>query len=618
MSNKRFFGLHLDFHAGNITEIGTRTRIEDIEQYIKLTRPDFIQCDCKGHPGNSCYPTKVGKAADMLMADNLRPFAEAAKRNGIPLFVHYSGVYDVAYTKAHPEEAQLNENGECSGKASLFGNYVHDLLIPQLKELITEYGISGAWLDGECWAVERDYSKNAAPYLKEGMTVTEHNELMREAFRSYVKTYVDEIHAFSPDFLITSNWMYATHMPERPTVDIDFISGDYAPNNSTHKVRYDSRIVASQGKPWDLMAWSFEWSHFVDKPAEQLMQEAACVLSMGGGFQLYINQLPDGATRKMGMERLKRTADFVHARSMLFEKPTVSDTAVFLSTDSYYEKANIFNAEGANNCVIGALDAVLDSGLTASILIEYQLDRLSDYPVIIVPEWEKIKPEAISALIDYARSGGKLIVMGAATSRTFAEAAGITLGDTEKTARAFVMNEREEFASLTNRITSEQVELIDLLCGDGHLYANDDTRDASLPLRRSEKLGDGSITFIAFPLGSLYFSCKIRTLSDIVKDTVTSLITPTVTVNKRGIDITMQRDGDALLINLINMNQGRHSLEYPVYDEIPVIEGVTVRVKGEYSDVTMPLGESFELEVCGGDTLIKLDKLTIHSIISLK
>jgi len=71
MNKERFFGLHFDFHADNETEIGLRTNAEDIEAYLEAAKPDFIQCDCKGHPGNSSYPTKVGHAADNLKKDNI-------------------------------------------------------------------------------------------------------------------------------------------------------------------------------------------------------------------------------------------------------------------------------------------------------------------------------------------------------------------------------------------------------------------------------------------------------------------------------------------------------------------------------------------------------------------
>ena len=619
MKNKeRFFGLHFDFHADNTQRIGYRTVPEDIERYILTARPDFIQCDCKGHPGNSSYPTKVGNAAAMLESDNLRIFCDIAKKHGIPLFVHYSGVYDAAYTKANPNMAQINEKGEPTDKISLFGNYVTDLMIPQLKELVENYGISGAWIDGDCWAVFRDYSSLAKPYLKDGITKEEHNAVMREAFLRYVKTYVDEMHSFAPDFKITSNWMFATHMPQKPTVDIDFISGDYSPSDSLHKARYDARIIAAQGKPWDLMSWSFEWTHFVDKPAIQMMQESAGVLSLGGGFQLYITQNSDGSVRRINQKRFADVADFVHARRFLFGKQSVADVAVFLSTKSYYKKANIFNAEGANKCIVGALNAILDAGIAANILLEYQTDKLNKYRTVIIPEWEDIDEDAIRALIDYANCGGNLIVLGANTCKVFANRFGAEIGEIMYCKKAFILDDSGEFCAVTNLFSGEGTDVLDLLHGEEYLYSGDDIRDASIPAYRTDITGEGSVTYVPFGFGLLYDSFRSRTESNFIKKIILSRITPTVEIDRNCVDVTMQEDGDKLLVNLVNMCQGRHSLEYLVYDEIPDINGITVRINGDFLNVSMPLGEKFEVLYEVGKTIVKIETLKIHSVITLE
>ena len=139
MKHDRFFGLHFDFHAGNNVEIGQNPNIEDIEKYIKDAKPDYIQCDCKGHPGNSCYPTKVGKAADKLKADNLRVWVDAAKKNNIPIYVHYSVIWDEEFIKKYPEDAAAYLDNDWNiGAVSMFSDYLDKLMIPQIKELITE------------------------------------------------------------------------------------------------------------------------------------------------------------------------------------------------------------------------------------------------------------------------------------------------------------------------------------------------------------------------------------------------------------------------------------------------------------------------------------------------
>jgi hypothetical protein len=59
-----FLGIHFDFHAGpDCTEVGKNTTPAMIDSIIDLVHPDYLQCDCKGHPGYSSYPTQVGNPA---------------------------------------------------------------------------------------------------------------------------------------------------------------------------------------------------------------------------------------------------------------------------------------------------------------------------------------------------------------------------------------------------------------------------------------------------------------------------------------------------------------------------------------------------------------------------
>ncbi|MEZ4900452.1 MAG: hypothetical protein R2822_01095 [Spirosomataceae bacterium] len=56
-----FVGLHFDFHAGmSDTHIGQTVTEAMIDSLLSQVKPDFIQIDCKGHPGVSSYPTKIG------------------------------------------------------------------------------------------------------------------------------------------------------------------------------------------------------------------------------------------------------------------------------------------------------------------------------------------------------------------------------------------------------------------------------------------------------------------------------------------------------------------------------------------------------------------------------
>ena len=270
MNRERFWGLHFDFHAGDDSKVGLNTNAEDIERYILSARPDFIQCDCKGHPGITCYPTKIGRTSKQYVSDNLKVWVETAHKHNIPVYIHYSGVVDDSYCISHPEYECLDKEGnrrERHKRVSLFSPYVTEFLIPQVKEIITNYDIDGIWVDGDCWAVDMDYSPLANKVLGD-VTDEERKIAVRDKFFDYVRTYVDELHAFKPDFMITSNWAYTSRIPELPKdrkINIDYISGDLAPNNSVHEARHEARFIALRGLPWDIMSWGFNHGDMSDK-----------------------------------------------------------------------------------------------------------------------------------------------------------------------------------------------------------------------------------------------------------------------------------------------------------------------------------------------------------------
>jgi hypothetical protein len=135
--SESFLGMHFDFHAGpDCQEVGQRTTRESIERLLEAVRPDYVQIDCKGHSGFSSYPTRAGTPAPGFVGDPLRIWREVTAEKGVGLYMHYSGVWDGQAVAQHPEWARVTEKGERDSRlTSVFGPYVDQLLIPQMKEL---------------------------------------------------------------------------------------------------------------------------------------------------------------------------------------------------------------------------------------------------------------------------------------------------------------------------------------------------------------------------------------------------------------------------------------------------------------------------------------------------
>ncbi|MHC4741358.1 MAG: alpha-L-fucosidase, partial [Planctomycetota bacterium] len=434
-----FLGVHFDFHAGDdCTQVGRRTTPEMVELVIDKIKPDYIQIDCKGHRGFSSYPTKVGNPAPGFVGDPLRIWRDVTRRRGIALFMHYSGVWDYHAVASHPEWAAVNADGKPNNRAtSVFGPYVDALMIPQLRELAGEYGVDGVWVDGDCWGTTPDYGEKAVrefrkltgaestprkagePYWNEWM------DFNREAFRRYVRHYANELKSSHPQFQVISNWTFSDHMPEAVSADVAGLSGDFSPDDSVNSARFAGRCLEDQGVPWDLMSWSFSRKTRKQKPAIQLKQEAALVLAMGGGYQAYFKQDRDGALRDPAeMNVMADVARFCRARQAYCHRSVaIPQIALLYSTAGHYrESPRLFHWAGSPGVTVlrKALTQILRNQYVVQILSEHHLKgKMSQWPVIIVPGWRHLESGFRDELAAYAKSGGRLLLIGSGPAALF-------------------------------------------------------------------------------------------------------------------------------------------------------------------------------------------------------
>lgn len=442
--SERYFGLHCDFHASESEgmTIGATLKEEDIREICDLLDPDFIQVDSKGHPGWASFPSAVGNSITRMNGDPLTVWRKVTEEEGVDLYTHYSGIFDYKYVAEHPEEACMSASGQRSGSAARAnGRYVDDILIPQLKE-IAAHGVNGIWIDGDCWGTQadfdprtvREFEQSTGIDLKgklpseEGMPYyQEYRDFCRELFRNYVRHYLAEVKKDYPDFKIASNWAFSDHMPEEVCVDVDFLSGDLPDKDSYYWGRFSGRALEKQGKPWDLMAWEFRnVSGQIPKTPAQLMQEAASVISLGGGFQMYIPQARDGSPRMKRIRAVEPLRDFMKQRKQwCFGGHLRPQIAVLLSTHNrYLEASNLFSRDGGERA-FGLVNLLCDAGHSVSAASEHDLrdGGIDRYPLIAIPElMYALEPEMMETIRAYVENGGSLLLTGATTCSMFAEA----------------------------------------------------------------------------------------------------------------------------------------------------------------------------------------------------
>lgn len=636
----RFAGLHLDFHAGlRDTGIGRFFSYELIDSMLSITKPDFIQVDCKGHPGISSYPTKAGNPAPAMEKDILRIWRNVTKQYNIPLYVHYSGIWDSEAIRQHPRWARVNADGKTDRNAnSLFGAYKDSLLIPQIRELATAYQLDGIWVDGDCWMLGPDYSTEAVKAFKKqygNIPVPrkpgqagyfEWMEFHRKSFRNYITAYANAVHAVAPEFKVTSNWSFSSMMPEPVDVPVDYLSGDVAGSNSVYSSAFESRCLALQGKPWDLMSWSFAWKNQskATKSVVQLQQEAAEVLAQGGGFQTYWQQNRDGSPEPQRFREMAEIIEFCRQRKpYTFQGKTIPQIGLLYSTYAWrrYETTGLYASHNQNR-IKGVLNLLLDNRLPVDILMDHQLgERMRDYPLLIVPEWKQMDPAINEQLKKYVYNGGKLLVIGAEAVAPFAKELRVQLTDTmRKGYGLFAGFDKQIMLTHTNYQTFTPEAGVKVI---GQQLTADDWRFAtSHHLASVADYGAGKMAGIYFDMGDFYDNNQNELSLKLVESVIAELDVAFIAKIKGSAAVhqVITQNKGKLYVHLINTGGPHNNPRVLVYNKVHPVNDLTVEIRDMVKPKSVRLQpNNRELSFTYQNNRIHLtvDRLDVYEIIEV-
>ena len=575
-----FFGLHFDLHPNNTDKaLGRDVTEEMIHRLLDRTRPDYVQYDCKGHVGWVGYPSKVSPAAPGIVKDSLALWRKVTARRGVALFVHFSGVWDTLAVTEHPEWARVKPDGTPDERiTSTFGPYVDQRMIPQLREIAANYSIDGAWVDGECWATVPDYNKAAAAKFGTPLPAKpgeprwqEFLELNRDQFRRYVKHYVDALHETHPEFQIASNWLYTTYVPERPTLPIDFISGDYLGNASMATARLEARYLSAVDKPWDLMAWGFQSARNnavgpVHKNREHIMQEAAVVLAQGGGFQVYYTPTRTGYFDDKLIDTMASVAKFCRDRQAFSHKTeTVPQAGLLFSGHSLYKTANKMFGGWPGQYTAparGVLAALIENHFPVDVIPDWKLrETMKAYELIVVPDWLDIGTETLQALQSYR---GKLVIIGAENARLFGMAGAAS------DQPAWIVGR-----DLVGSLRGAWVDNIDGEVIEQRYPTTDTTRDA-----RPAAILKGATVFIPGPFGTAFSQTHAPAARQFLKRVIDRVWKPGIEVEAPPtIELVLRRRGRQTILHLNNATNMQVAGDYATTDFIPPVGPVDIKLK---------------------------------------
>jgi hypothetical protein len=617
----RYFGLHYDLHANERdTELGLHATPDRLVPMLKLMGCQFVQTDCKGHPGYTSWYSKTPTASVSpgVRRDAMKGWRAATRKLGLPLHCHYSGVRDAAAGAKHPNWCIVGKQGEAVGggrwssnastneRMCPRGRYLDELMIPQMFELIDDYGVDGFWVDGDVWAVEPCYCARCRRAFEEATGIKEPpgdtddpNWLLwlnftRQSFEQYVTRYCDAVHAHKPGVLVCSNWLQTFRNPGEPNVPTDWISGDNSAVFGLDSARVQARFISTRGKPWDLMIWAFYASGEMGgsrvpstfKPPQMIQQEAAVILSFGGVVQVYENPggLRDGRLVPWRMKRLREVGRFVKARRTLCQGSERIPQAVVLHSERhiYGQPAkDLWEVDAAP--VQGAVYSLLENHYGVDIMDEWALaPRLGDFPVVVAPEQDDMSHAMVDALKRYVRDGGRLLVSGAAAFERFGgRFLGVRRGTVEEEATYHV-----PAADGSVPVFSEHWRLVrpTTAKGFGRLGTSPlmDDRLLPCPAATLNKAGRGVVAYVPFNVFRFFDRHRYPLVRAFVGE-VTRALAGRQSIHVEGptcVDVVLRKKGGRSIVHLINRASGIPNRPNDgTVDEVPAVGPVWVEVR---------------------------------------
>lgn len=655
-----FWGIHCDFHARpEMGMTGKTLKEEDIREICRTLRPDYWQIDCKGHPGWTSYPSELGNAMPEFACDTLALWRRVTREEGVALYMHYSGVYDMKYCSEHPEARVMNADGTLDPTMTRPNSaYADELLIPQLCEVAEKYEVDGFWIDGENWALRFDYHpdtiaafereygvdlQGAKPVSPEDPYYMEYREFNRELFRRYLRKYVDALHERFPKLQITSNWMFSDMAPEPVSANVDYLSGDVSSCiNAINWARYSGRALAQQDKPWDLMGWGIVGLKpgkldFLQVHPEQLKQQAAAVIALGGGFQEVYSQKFDGSPNMYCLRRLAPVSEFMkQRRDYCFHGSFIHQAAMLMSRyDREHEGLPVPYSVGSNLGKMGMSALLCDSGQSLEFLSEHTLfERGDQYPLLVVPELiAGLAPETVQYLLNYAENGGSLLLSGSNTLKIFSEAgAPFTVCKPEddvfpiKRHYQGQMNDSDaqRYFTLDNVEFGAVFHPLEIVAGECEVVAETcyNWGDRRHPYAVVIPYGKGKIAVIGSDVGYDYADETQYMHRTLMRSLTARLYTPKARIESvMGLlEIVCLEKNGHLMLQLVNGNGSHRNPTVSTYDCVPPVLDIELSIaldKAPGKLLLQPGNRELAFAYREGRAYVKVDRVDMHNVIEV-
>lgn len=401
--------------------------------------------------GSNClglclFPTKTGYRHQI--AEKRDIFGEtvaACRKRGIRTVGYLNHWSTEAYNR-HPEWRVVDKDGKGSRDAAGHdGRYgvccmnspYRDYFLAMVKELCESYPIDGLWVDMVgFWRSACHCGSCREAFRKEsGLEIPEKVDWESPAWRRYVRFKEESMVRYGRDIAHTAKaarpgisvsiqcagWTEGQHIGFSTGFfgQMDYCAGDFYTDVREQAVDCKFLRGVTPDQPFEYMVPRCPnlAYHTVSKPLWQIRQQAYAAFLHGGAF-LCIDAIDPEGTMNPAVYRMfgevKQALEPYWEHSSFLRGKYISDVAVYVNYQSMIDLDS--DGQGGRMPVVDRLKAMnrtlSERHIQYDIITDLKLDRLAEYPLIILSEQAVLSEKEAEAFRAYVGNGGNLYVSG--------------------------------------------------------------------------------------------------------------------------------------------------------------------------------------------------------------
>ena len=428
----------------------------DADTYVKTVakgNSGGIMLYCNSHVGPTLYPSNLGPVHKAIgNGDFVADTLAAARRKKLFVVAYYSAVFNNAAFLEHPDWRIIPPQGEAPYQKSRYGTCCpnspyRDFAVAQTEEFCSRYEFDGVFFDMLFWPYTCYCPHCTARFLKEvGQpipTVIDWNNPLWMAYQRARERWMSELaglltsaarrtrptmtvtHQLSP---VLHGWR--TAMPYSLTEHCDYASGDFYGPPIQQSVVCKIFEAISVRKPFEFMTSRCTdlRDHVTMKETTEMGMQAFLAPAHAGAF-MFIDAIdPDGTLNPRVYERIGGLFSKLAPYEEFLGGDLAADVAIYVSSESRFDFRENGTPVGASSeradnmttelgmphmaAVFGAARSLQEAHIPYAVVTQRNLERLSDYRVIVLPNVLVMSDVEVEAFRAYVAVGGALYASG--------------------------------------------------------------------------------------------------------------------------------------------------------------------------------------------------------------